>query len=264
MNVKFLINSNCNLKCVYCHNEYQGNASCQADKNKIKFSRNIILETLNEYGVNNIDNIKISGGEPFLKPKEVIKIMEFASSINKEIIILTNATVYNSALLNEIIKHNINEIRINLPTFDVFKYKDITKANDKETKILFNNIEYFLKNKIPISLNIVLMCRLEKIDDFVKKYLADVSKYNFKTFKSIRFIVNDWLPDKHNYFDKVNEVICSLTNTLGERRRGRIIDFNDCYIPISLIKCSMDEESDIYLLPPGIILTNYIKGRAYD
>jgi molybdenum cofactor biosynthesis enzyme MoaA len=262
MNVKFLICNNCNLRCDYCHNDYQGNVNCQIDKSKRNFSIETIYKTLKEYNINNIDNIKISGGEPFLKPMEVSKIIEFSSSINKRVVILTNATIHNSELFNKIIEHKTDEIRINLPTFDILKYKSITKANDKEVKVLYDNIAYFTKNNIPISLNVVLVCHINEIESFIIEYLTVA--YKLMNFKSIRFIVNDWLPDKDYYFDKTYEVLVSLTDTSGERRRGRIIDFHNYYIPISLLKCNMDEEADVYLLPPGIVLTNHIKGRAYD
>jgi len=262
MNIKFLICNNCNLRCDYCHNEYQGGVDYQIDESKRNFSQETIYKTLKEYKLSNIDSIKISGGEPFLKPKEVSKIIEFSSSINKRIVILTNATIYNNNLFNKILEHKTHEIRINLPTFDILKYKNITKANEKEVKVLYDNIVYFTKNNIPISLNVVLACHFNEIENFIKQYVS--TAYKLIDFKSIRFIINDWLPDKDYYFNKAYEVLASLTNTLGVQRRGRIIDFHNYYIPISLLKCNMNEESDVYLLPSGIVLTNHIKGKAYD
>ena len=265
MNVRFLICNDCNLRCNYCHNEYQGSIYCQRAENKRNFSKEIIYKTFKEYNLNNVDSIKISGGEPFLKPKEVIKIIEFSSNINKKNIILTNATIHNSNLFNKIIEHKTHEIRINLPTFDVLKYKSITKASNENVKILYDNIDYFAKNNIPISLNVVLMCHFNEIKSFILEYITSViTVYKPMGFKSIRFIINDWLPDKDYYFDKSYEVFASLINTSGIQRRGRIIDFNDYYIPISLIKCNINEESDVYLIPPGIVLTNHTKGKAYD
>jgi molybdenum cofactor biosynthesis enzyme MoaA len=261
MNIRFLICNKCNLKCNYCHNEYQGGI----DRSKICFSNEIIHKTLVEYNLNDIDCIKISGGEPFLKPKEVSEIIEFSSSINKRIVIITNATIHNCNLFEKIIEHKTLEIRISLPTFDRSKYKDITKANDEQVKILYDNIAYFAKNNIPISLNVVLACHIDEVKSFILDYVKTATTtYKSINFKSIRFIVNDWLPDKDIYFNKTNEVLASLTNTLGTQRRGRIFDFNNYHIPISLIKCDMNKESDIYLIPPGIVLTNRIKGKAYD
>ena len=263
MNARFLICNDCNLKCNYCHNEYQGNR--QISENKVDFSEETIHRTLKEYNINTIDSIKISGGEPFLQPKEVEKIIEFSSSINKRIVILTNATIYNSSLFNKIIEYETSEIRVNLPTFDISKYQKITNANDEKVNVLYDNISYFIKNNIPISLNVVIACHFNEVKSFILDYVKTAtSTYRSMPFKSIRFIINDWLPDKDDYFDKTYNVLVSLTNTLGVQRRGRIFDFNDYHIPISLIKCNMNEESDIYLVPQGIVLTNHIKGKAYD
>jgi len=258
MNVKLLICKNCNLRCDYCHNDYKGNVNPQTSN----FSIETITQTLSKYNINNIENIKISGGEPFLKPEEVCKIMEYSSNINKKTVILTNATIHNSNLLQKIIEHKINEIRINIPSFDVSKYKNLTKANDNQIKVLYSNIDYLAKNNIPISLNVVLTCHINELENFITEYLT--AAYKLMNFKSIRFIVNDWLPDKENYFDIAHKVIATLTGTSGKLRRGRIIDFRNHRIPVSLSKCNMDEEADIYLVPPGIVLTNHTKGRAYD
>lgn len=265
MNARFLICSNCNLRCYYCHNEYQGGIGCQIAESKI-FTEEIVYKTLSEYNLNNIDRIKISGGEPFLKPNEVGKIIEFSSNINnKNIVILTNATIHNRDLFNKIIEYKIHEIRINLPSFDVSKYKSITKASDENVKTLYDNLDYFAKNNISISLNVVLGCHFNEIESFISDYVKiATTTYKSINFKSIRFIIDDWLPDKNSYFDKAYETLTSLTNALGVQRRGRIMDFNDYYIPISLIKCNMNEDSDIYLIPPGVILTNHIRGKAYD
>jgi len=261
MNARFLICNGCNLRCDYCHNEYQGGI----DESEENFSKETIYKTFKEHNLNNVNSIKISGGEPFLKTKEVSEIIEFSSSINKRIVILTNATIHNLSLFDKIIEHKTHEMRISLPTFDISKYKNITKANDEDVKVLYDNIVYFAKNNIPVSLNVVLVCHFNEIKSFILNYIETaMTTYKSMDFKSIRFIINDWLPDKDNYFDKAYEVLASLTNTSGIQRRGRIIDFNDYYIPISLIKCDMNEESDVYLIPPGIVLTNHIKGKAYD
>jgi len=265
MNARFLICNNCNLRCVYCHNDYQGGIDCQINKSEINFSKEIIYKTLKERNLNNINTIKISGGEPFLKPKDVIEIIEFSSSINKKIVILTNATIHNNNLFNKIIEHNVHEIRINFPTFDILEYKSITKASDENVRIMYDNIDYFARNNIPILLNVVLVCHLNNIKNFILNYVKiATTEYKSMNFKSIRFIINDWLPCKNDYFDKAYKVLASLTNTSGVQRRGRIIEFNDYYISINLIKCDMNEKSDIYIIPPGIVLKDYIKGKAYD
>ena len=263
MNIRFLICNNCNLKCDYCHNEYQGDVDFQIDNSVRSFLKETVCKTLNEYNLNNFASIKISGGEPFLKPDEVSKIIDFSSSINKRIVILTNATIHNSNLFDKIIEHKTKEIRIHLPTFDISKYKSITKASDKEVKILYDNIDFFNKHNIPVSLNVVLAYHFDEIESFIKEYIITANN-KLMNFKSIRFIVDDWLPNKDYHFEKAYKILAVLTNTLGERRRGRIIDFHNYHIPISLIKCDINEESDVYLLPPGIVLTNHIKGKAYD
>jgi len=265
MNARFLMCKNCNLKCGYCHNEYQGGIDRQITENKKKFSKNILDKTLEECNINNIDSIKISGGEPFLKPMEVSEIIEFSSGRNKKIIILTNATIHNSNLFNKIIEHKTHEIRINLPTFNVSEYKSITKASDKNIEVLYKNMAYFAKNNIPVSLNVVLVYDINDTMSFISNYVnIATTTYKSMNFKSIRFIINDWLPTKDNYFDKACEVLASLTGTPGMPRRHRIMDFVDYHIPISLIKCNMNEESDVYIIPPGIILKDHIKGKAYD
>jgi molybdenum cofactor biosynthesis enzyme MoaA len=264
-NLRFLICNNCNLRCDYCHNEYQGGINCQISDRV--FSKESIITTLKENNLYNIDNIKISGGEPFLKPKEVNEIIDFSSNIKKNIVILTNATVHNSNLFNKIIENNVSEIRINLPTFDIERYKSITKASDENVKVLYENIEYLNNNNIPISLNVVLMCPSNEIKNFIIDYVKTATTaYKYKKFKSIRFIINDWLPelDKNNYLNEAHKVLASLTKTPGVERRGCIIDFNDYSIPISLVNCKRNDESDVYFVPPGTVLRDFVKGKAYD
>lgn len=266
MNLKLLINTSCNLKCTFCHNEFQGNTiGTQKDKFKIydeERLRGIFTCFLNtksdEY------NLKISGGEPLLMPSEVVKVLRIASEFpfNKKILI-SNLAQKRTNVLRDIVELGIDEIRVNIPSFSKVEYMMIVGGGLSTLDNVLSNCAYLSSLGVALRLNVVVVNE-EDVAGFMTLYIEKVLQLNM--FKHITFIVNDRSEKKKLIF---NEMISILARMSGhsEVRRGRIYEIYYSTIIISASMCSdwdETEENDWYFRPPGDRFLNFVRGKAYN
>jgi len=265
MNLKFLVCKSCNLKCNYCHNEFQGDTSGLTYDQQYSFVENKIHSLIEKkLDINKFDLFKISGGEPFLRPKQISLLLKIANEYSKKKIILSNLTIYNSMILETIILMGVNEIRVNLPSFNYKEYSKITGCSRSYFDNIFKNISILQKHNINIRLNIVVSKPIESsLYSYIKTYLEKAISINI--FKEVRFIVDERSKNKDVMLYEIFKILSDITSAIGEERRGRIIDFKYNNTIISLSHCVVgNKTSDIYIVPPGVILKNYEMGKAYD
>lgn len=89
----FIRFAGCNLRCAYCDTAYAFNAS---DADPKYATAEAVANSVKAMSVeNHINNITITGGEPLLHPKEIIKILDYLSmsGMRYDINIETNGTI---------------------------------------------------------------------------------------------------------------------------------------------------------------------------
>ena len=124
------ITHSCNHKCFYCFNT--------SNKN-IPINKTTIDEIFKIS-----DSLIITGGEPFINPKQVVDIVKYATSLRfKNISINTNASLIEKETILELYKINPKiSFLISIPTVNNQHYEEIVGTNDLE-KVL-NNIKLLL------------------------------------------------------------------------------------------------------------------------
>lgn len=98
---------NCNLRCKHC---YLGN---ETDTNNEKLSYSKVTSLIDELSNAGVVDLVLTGGEVGTR-KDFIDIVKYAISKKMMITILTNATLFDDNLCDELIKLNIYDLRVSI------------------------------------------------------------------------------------------------------------------------------------------------------
>ena len=168
----------CNCKCVHC---YEGNTHFSSKQLLTVDDWKSVIDQLCCLGVK---RVVVIGGEPCLY-NYIETIVEYVSSKKIDTTIFTNGTCISNNLKEIILKQNI-KMKFSL-------YGHCENVHDKITNLpgsfnkLVNNIEYFLKNDIDVTVAVVLMKENERfvneIITFLKK--IGVKKYRFDVIREV-------------------------------------------------------------------------------
>jgi|GEM_PF-1638545 len=145
IDVHWDITYKCNLNCIHC---YLGDLRMKKN-DELQYSECIkILEELRSLGT---FNITFSGGEPFLKP-EFITIVKEARKMGFKINIITNGTLLNNEMIDEL-KNLFIEINVSLYGLSSDFHEKVTgvKGSYKKT---WNAIENLLESKTKFKLKV--------------------------------------------------------------------------------------------------------------
>lgn len=131
----------CNLNCKYCFSE-QYNERMRLDFEKVSF----FIKELHK--VDKIDEVTITGGEPFMHPQFICFII-FFSKITDKILVLSNGTIVNKEYFKILDEHSIS-LHISLDSLES-DYHDYYRGKKKQT---ITNVELISTQYQKIRLNI--------------------------------------------------------------------------------------------------------------
>jgi molybdenum cofactor biosynthesis enzyme MoaA len=260
--LKFLITNSCNLRCQYCHNEFQGNVN--QNNNCHTFDSKTVDTILRNYCVHYPTNgrIKISGGEPLLFDAEVFKILRIASLYPVEKIILTNLTKANLDTLLGFRNLGVTQIRCNVPSFSRTIYCHRTRASDFEYDSLMNFVNVTRSLYINVIANMVLP--ESNLEDFL---LRELELFKQSRFCELRFLIDIRGLRLKNNIDAIEILNHILDHNFVQLGRSKV--WTCVYGRISITSCTLWEmspsniENDYYIIPPGKNMTTYKIGYAY-
>ena len=176
--LRISITDECNLRCIYCMPE--GQETCLAAQNK-QMSADEIVEITQEAVKLGISKIRITGGEPLVRP-DVVDICHRISSIPgvKELAITTNGMLL-AEMAFALKEAGVSRLNISLDTLQTDKYTKITRRGRYEDVI--EGIEQAIKAGLtPIKINTVL------IGGFNDDEIADFAELTRNGQVEVRFI----------------------------------------------------------------------------
>jgi MoaA/NifB/PqqE/SkfB family radical SAM enzyme len=196
------LTSKCNLRCKHCF----GNYSIEI-KNELKLEdwKEIIDQLINL----KVFFVNISGGEPTQSPF----FKEFISYLNKMGMhfILTTNGVFSKAIRDFIIKNKsyLIGIKISLDGPDAKSHGFIRldnngKYNPRLFKITLENINFFKRNKIPLTIATILhsenINKISKLEKLIKK-INPISWFISPLIPIGRGKVNEFILKQYEYFN---------------------------------------------------------------
>lgn len=231
--LRFIVGSRCNYNCFYCHHEgYFNEEYLKIDSDKLKK----IYDFTQQHGIN---NISITGGEPFMYWDNTRRIL---NQFNSEYYIKTlnsNISLVDK-YIEELKKLNSIEFHINLSSLNNSVHQKIIDA--KCLSHVLNNLELLRSTEHKICLNIPVLKR------FNLNELKDLYYYAKERGFIPRFLVLMAVTDD------LKQNVASIESIMEEFDGGTIIDKysyglykakTQCGV-IDIVKCLCDDmECDI-------------------
>lgn len=223
------LTNKCNKFCPYCYND-SGDKCTYLDMNSI-------LKIIDECKLNHIDQITLSGGEPYLHPN-IHYIIQYANKKNILIKVITNLSLITINETIEFLKNgNFIQLTLDSPheekndkTRGVGSYAKIIQLLKRTKKMKINENIYIrmnlYKDNVQDIQDFINLCLNYKIKHVAITFLAKSGRgssfslaYNFN--QSMNEVVNivNFLKQKKEEYDKVVDI--SYSNL--EDQRGCVI-----------------------------------------
>lgn len=231
--LRFIIGSGCNYNCFFCHHEgYEKQDDLLLEKEKLDKIYNFAIN-------NNIKDISITGGEPFLYWEKLIYILNlFRDNYFK--ITLNSNFVLADKYIGYLKEYKNIEYHINFSTLNENKHKIIIKKD--YLKKLKQNLELYKQNDSSICLNIPV---LEGINtDELINILLYANENGFKARYLVLLPMNE---EQKQYLCDVNGIMSYIPNSqlLKKYSYGRH-DITSTLGNYEIVKClCVDEECDL-------------------
>lgn len=125
ISLRISITGRCNVECLYCHHD--GILPQREEMTSDEIFR--IAQVAREIG---IEKMRLSGGEPLIRP-DIVEIVEKISTLGfRDISITTNGTML-AGYAKELVKAGLNRVNVSLDTLNPETYKFITSRDYLES-----------------------------------------------------------------------------------------------------------------------------------
>lgn len=162
--LRLSVTDNCNLRCIYCMDDKE-----QDFFKSIEILTDQEILTLVEAAAKlGIKKIRITGGEPLIRPK-VVELIDKINNISgiEEIYITTNA-IFLADKVDALAKSGVKGVNISLDSLKEERFKSLTRRGDLN-KVL-EAIDKCIEQGIKVKLNTVMINEVnnDEIVDFIK------------------------------------------------------------------------------------------------
>jgi cyclic pyranopterin phosphate synthase len=161
--LRFSITNRCNLNCIYCHNEGEGQ-----DEVRTEISAELIIAIARVASTYfGITRIKFSGGEPLMRA-DLAEIVQRIRDYEDDISITTNG-IYLSNYAAELADAGLDRLNVSLDTIKGERYDLITSSSNNLPRVIDGIYSAIDAGLTPIKLNTVILNGIneDEIDDLI-------------------------------------------------------------------------------------------------
>ena len=157
------VTDNCNLRCIYCMDE-KGNKFLNKDE---KLTDDEIYKVVKESAKLGIKKVRITGGEPLVRPGVVSLISKINNIEGTEELYLTTNGILLADMIDELSKNGLKGVNISLDSLKEDRFNKLTRVGNLH-KVL-EAIDKAIALGIKVKLNTVIVNDINKdeIIDFV-------------------------------------------------------------------------------------------------
>ena len=173
--LRLAVTDRCNLRCTYCM-PAEGIAYLP-EKKLLSWEEMLrIVHVLNELGIR---KVRITGGEPFVRPGLMEFLQELAKIENLEICLTTNGVLLENHL-DSLLNLGIKNVNLSLDSLDSERFFKITRRNDFDQ--VYRNLMRMIEANFIVKLNAVVMHGMNEMD------ILPLVNFTEKHPVSVRFI----------------------------------------------------------------------------
>ena len=173
--LRLAVTDRCNLRCTYCM-PAEGIAYLP-EKKLLSWEEMLrIVHVLNQLGIR---KVRITGGEPFVRPGLMDFLQELAKIENLEICLTTNGVLLENHL-DSLLNLGIRNVNLSLDSLDSERFFKITRRNDFDQ--VYQNLMRMIEANFKVKLNAVVMHGMNEVD------ILPLVNFTEKHPVSVRFI----------------------------------------------------------------------------
>lgn len=173
--LRLAVTDRCNLRCTYCM-PAEGIAYLP-EKKLLSWEEMLrIVHVLNQLGIR---KVRITGGEPFVRPGLMDFLQELAKIENLEICLTTNGVLLENHL-DSLLNLGIKNVNLSLDSLDSERFFKITRRNDFDQ--VYRNLMRMIEANFIVKLNAVVMHGMNEMD------ILPLVNFTEKHSVSVRFI----------------------------------------------------------------------------
>jgi GTP 3',8-cyclase len=226
--LRISVTDRCNMRCVYCMP--YNNTSWFVQDNILSYEQIFHIVTI--FSGLGVDNIKITGGEPTVRPKieNLVKLLSGVDGI-KSISMTTNGLLLKDKV-KQLKESGLQSVNISLDTFNEYRFKSMTGIEGGLKKVL-DSIGAAQSADLKVKINTVIIKGWN--DDEVTEF-AKFSRENGVTVKFIEFMPLDgtgiWNSNlvfsKRETIDLINKKVQNLVPLNNDKSDpARLYSFED-------------------------------------
>jgi len=172
----------CNYSCVFCPHKTTFNRS----KEIMSYERLTFLVDKINKELPDITDITLGGmGDVFTDPN-IIDKLKYCKDYGYTVHVLTNGSLLNTDLIDQMVDIGINDLRISLHSLKYESYNKITGASEIQFKNVLDILEYINENtKIPLIVSFAIVDGINNPDiESVKKYFKKYDDITIEIWKA--------------------------------------------------------------------------------
>ena len=223
ISLRISITNRCNVNCIYCHHDGMLDSSSEMTPDEIYE----ICRIAKKLGV---EKIRLSGGEPLVRP-DIVEIVEKINSLDFKDISITTNGIFLDKFAQDLVDAGLDRINVSLDTLNEETYKMIVGKNVLQ-RVKDGIVESCAVGLYPVKINMVVM------NDINTEELWDMFEFckgNDLILQLIEIIDSDSCEDKdfnskyHFELSEFEEKLASLADSIKVRefmqnRRKYFID----------------------------------------
>ena len=268
--LRFLLTDSCNLRCTFCHNEFQGDVVAGHPH---QWDYSLVRRLMVELSVHAGVRVKFSGGEPLLRFNELVSLLHVTDGLRAaDVTVFTNLTLGTQARLAYLHSLGVARINANLPSFRSEVFASRTGRRRSQLALVLKNARIARSLGLRIQFNLVMPMFPD--DSTLQEFLEVELREGLKqadAWDAISLVADDWLAAPASVRESIVSCLADRPDAIGPThgRLARSYEFSWAGKQLLATRCtdwSMPEdvaEADIYVVPPGRVLSAFVRGQAY-
>ncbi|MFI7430584.1 radical SAM protein [Micromonospora sp. NPDC049836] len=267
--LRFLLTDTCNLRCVFCHNEFQGDVGSRPRE---AWNWDLVQALLAGAAIQDRPRVKISGGEPTLRWSTLLQLLHISRGADaRDVTLFSNLTLLSRSRVSTLRDAGVDRVAANLPSFRSEIFASRTGQDRWALSLVLENAALLRSAGIAVQFNLVVP-RLND-ESAAKAFLAAelaAADASSATWDTISLVADDWSSDPTEVQGWIRRWLGSdwgLVERTERPYRSHEFDWDGRRVLASrCTRWSKEEEraqADVYVVAPGRILGSLVRGRAY-
>jgi len=172
----------CNLKCIFCWSD-------KPRENPDKYGKLCAPEEVSERIIQcareyNYHLVRISGNEPTIAKKHLLKVISLISNTKLLFILETNGTLLDEEFVQELAKFRNLHVRVSLKGTNPEEFSMLTGATSDSFGRILDNLKLLLEYQVDFNLAVMLSFSPDKNIELLKQKIQDIAPEIMHNFEA--------------------------------------------------------------------------------